>query len=330
MKLPSFLCFSVYILSALSLVSAKAGRVAIREVDEVYTDGLSHMVDSYKARNKTVEFKTIDEWNDMSAIDFEQYDALVLVAFDCPSENPFSNSIMWSSAVEHGNSIIMGTSDLSVYNSANVKEVIDSAVEFTLSGHGTGSFISIGQMTETCLEVNGTAWISEAFNDEFHIRSILPSNYWKNRLVARHFAFNSVTEAMVKTVPNSALILPIFTQYPEEWYPLVVNTKTLGSWTSFISDDGSIVGAPTILMKGIGVLMPGETMFPSSAPTEVPSVFLTEIPSQSTSSSPSYGRKTGKSSSKDDDGLFSGSTKASKKRKKGSKSAKIRLKSTKG
>jgi hypothetical protein len=320
MKLPSFLCFSVYILSTLSLVSAKPGRVAIREVDKVYADGLSHMVDSYKARNKTVEFKTVDEWNDMSAIDFEQYDALVMVAFDCPSENPFSNSIMWSSAVEHGNSIIMGISDLSVYNSANAKEVIDSAVEFTLSGPGTGSFISIGQMTETCLEVNGTAWISEAFNDEFHIRSILPSNYWKNRLVARHFAFNSVTEAMVKTVPNSALILPIFTQYPEEWYPLVVNTKTLGSWTSFISDDGSIVGAPTILMKGIDVLMPGETMFPSSAPTEMPSVFLTASPSQHTSSNPSYGRKSGKS----------GSTKASKKSKKGSKSAKIKLKLTKG
>jgi hypothetical protein len=320
MKLSLFARVLVSILSTLSCVSAKTGYVAIRAVEKAHTDGLSHMVDSYKARNKTIHFKTIDEWDTMSAQDFEHYDALVMVAFDCPSENPFSNSINWLPAVQNGNSIIMGTSDMNIQNSANVKEVIDSAVEFTLSGYGTGAYVSIGQMTPACLEVNGTAWITEAFQDDFDIRSIPSSNYWKNLLVAKHFSFNSLNDAMVKTVPNNTLFLPVFTQYPaEEWYPLVVNTKSLGSWTSFVSKDGSIIGTPTILIKGSDILMPGETMLPSSAPSEVPSFLVTESQNKKITS-----MKSNKSS------LNSSSNKISKGSKKGSNSGKIRSKSAKG
>lgn len=322
MKLSLFARVSVSILSTLSCVSAKAGRVAIRAVEKAHTDGLSHMVDSYKARNKTIHFKTIDEWDNMDAQDFEHYDALVMVAFDCPSENPFSNSISWLPAVQNGNSIIMGMSDMNIQNSANVKEVIDSAVEFTLSGYGTGAYVSIGQMTPACLEVNGTAWITEAFQDDFDIRGIPSSYYWKNLLVARHSSFNSLNEAMVKTAPNNSLTLPVFTQYPtEEWYPLVVNTKSLGSWTSFVSEDGSIIGAPTILIKGSDILMPGETMPPSSAPSEVPSFLATESQNKNITSSPSHRKKSKKSS------LNSSSNKISKGSKKESKSGKIRSKS---
>jgi hypothetical protein len=328
MKLSLFSLLSVSVAYTLSVESASTGRVAIREVEKAYTDGLSHMVDSYEARNKTIDFKTVAEWNSMNKQDFEQYDALVMVAFECHSENPFSNSIMWSSAVHNGNSIIMGASDININDSSDIKEVVDSAVEFTLSGKGTGSYISIGQMTASCLEVNATAWMTEAFNNDFGIRSILPSDYWKNRLVARHFAFDSVNEAMVKTAPDTANILPIFTKYPEQWYPLVVNTKSLGSLASFVSEDGSIIGAPTILIKGTGILMPGESMPPSCAPSEVPSFLTTESQNNRITSSPSNGRKSKKSSLKYEDKYHSGLNKVSKKNKKGSKSGKNRSKST--
>lgn len=328
MKLSLFSLLSVSVAYISSVESASTGRVAIREVEKTYVDGLSHMVDSYKARNRTIDFKTVAEWNSMNKQDFEQYDALVMVAFDCHSENPFSNSIMWSSAVQNGNSIIMGASDMNIDDSSNIKEIVDSAVEFTLSGQGTGSYISIGQMTASCLEVNATAWMTEAFNNDFDIRTILPSDYWKNRLVARHFAFNSVNEAMVKTAPDTAHILPIFTQYPEQWYPLVVNTKALGSLASFVSEDGSIIGAPTILIKGTYILMPGESMPPTCAPSEVPSFTTTESQNNRITSSPSNGRKSKKTSLKYKDNAPSGSNKISKASKKGSKSGKIRSKST--
>lgn len=252
-------------------VSASSGNIAIRALDGVHTENLTHITESFLSRNRTVEFKSKEQWDSMNVDDFKEYDVLVILGFGCPTENPFSNSYAWRSASNDGNAIISSIADLNQLNPPEVREIVDSAVEFTLTGNGTGVYISIGHYSPTCLEEKVSDWITEAFMAEFIIRSISSSRYWKNDLVAWNPAFNSVTSDMVKTAPSNTENLPIFIQYPDIWYPLVVAADVYYPWASYTSE-GGIFGAPTILIKGDRILMPGETLTPSNLPAFTPTL----------------------------------------------------------
>ena len=226
-----------------SNLSAGNGRIVTLLPEKVTSDDINlfkYIILSYAKLNKTIDLKSLEDWNKLSASDFHQYDAILILdnAVGCNDESSIYHNARLSNLYELGTVLedenvflfsSEGTVDLENMQSKSLK-LIDAASSFSISGDKPGAFIVIGKNYGTC--PTAMKWLNTVFNAEnvaaqFHVHMNTNGRIEEKYFVEyfAHESFQCLDSTSIITKESHTVI----DSYPLEFSPIVKSSGEDGS-----------------------------------------------------------------------------------------------------
>jgi len=253
-------------------------------------ENINAVVQSFEGLGKEVIQKSKNDWNLMTEEDFRSYDAIIVINSDFvpnPFHDPFSNAQSWGPAMQDGNVIIMGTTNI---ESSLVQQVTAKFTVSAIDGKPSG-YISLGLSENINPPSNYGDFLNDAFgvsgNEGFEIgRNILQTTLMTaDHIVANDPVLDELTDEVFHNWKSS---MTIFKKWPIDIlnvYSIAMHTTDSVMMPLYQASDGT-EGTPYILVKGPQVCLVNEGC-PSASPSDGPSKKPISRPTSSPSFKPS-------------------------------------------
>ncbi|GFH48173.1 predicted protein [Chaetoceros tenuissimus] len=223
--------------------SAGNGRIVTLLPEKVTSDDINlfkYLILSYAKLSKNIDLKSLEDWNKLSASDFHQYDAILILdnAVGCDDESSIYHNARLSNLYELG--IVLkdenvflfsteGTVDLDNMQSTSLN-LLDAASAFSISREKPGAFIIIGKNYGTC--PTAMKWLDIVFNAEesssqFHMHVNMNGRVEEKYFVESftHESFQCLDSALI----NTKGIHTVIDSYPLEFSPIAKIKREDGS-----------------------------------------------------------------------------------------------------